>query len=284
MPQTERIPSELFHFAYCGAFDEEVAQLAELAAPERWQTSPESKPFDILHSYIYHTFKKLSQDYNAATSREERDMIIQINEKHQKCCFNTGLFTSKYESIYAFFEENKNEGKQPWYLVGFLKESNPQLAPFKTLPERPKYFSDTSVLIYDPRLPIRANKDHILGDPENIKRLPAKYRDNEVLLNNLFIGAVKMAETKVSANYRLAIPQYFNGRIQLLIPLTFDSDKVDIALAIEREDDIYKARTCLTLDMAYNNARLLVKPDVNWITTGKIKQDDSAHDEKVEYI
>ena len=37
------------------------------------------------------------------------------------------------------------------------------------------------------------------------------------------------------------------------------------ALTIQREDGFYAARTCLTLDMAYNNARLICRPETSWI-------------------
>ena len=33
----------------------------------------------------------------------------------------------------------------------------------------------------------------------------------------------------------------------------------------EPEDGFYAARTCLTLDMAYNNARLICRPETSWI-------------------
>ena len=38
--------------------------------------------------------------------------------------------------------------------------------------------------------------------------------------------------------------------------------------AIQREDGFYSARTCLTLDMAYNNARLICRPESSWIKRG----------------
>ena len=39
----------------------------------------------------------------------------------------------------------------------------------------------------------------------------------------------------------------------------------DLALAVSREGNVYMASTCLTLDMAYNNARLLARPDSEWL-------------------
>ena len=42
-------------------------------------------------------------------------------------------------------------------------------------------------------------------------------------------------------------------------------DKPELALTIQREDGFYAVRTCLTLDMAYNNARLICRPETSWI-------------------
>ena len=36
-------------------------------------------------------------------------------------------------------------------------------------------------------------------------------------------------------------------------------------LAIFKENGFYSGRTCLTLDMAINNARLIAKPDDEWL-------------------
>ena len=40
----------------------------------------------------------------------------------------------------------------------------------------------------------------------------------------------------------------------------------DLALVVHKiENNTYTARTCLTLKMAYNNARLIVKPQSTWL-------------------
>lgn len=63
----------------------------------------------------------------------------------------------------------------------------------------------------------------------------------------------------------LAGAQFYGGRIQLLLPLCLTGDKPELALTIQREDGFYAARTCLTLDMAYNNARLICRSETSWI-------------------
>lgn len=107
----------------------------------------------------------------------------------------------------------------------------------------------------------------IMGDEENLTRIPASLmgEGNSLLLRRAFEGAVVEAARRAAANYTLAVPQFYGGRIQLLLPLCLTGDKPELALTIQREDGFYAARTCLTLDMAYNNARLICRPETSWI-------------------
>ena len=61
----------------------------------------------------------------------------------------------------------------------------------------------------------------------------------------------------------MAGAQFYDGRIQLLLPLSLTVDKPELALTIQREDGFYAARTCFTLEMTYNNARLICHPETS---------------------
>lgn len=252
-------PKNLFDFAYCRRPEDYLGELAAVAAPEEWGSG-----LAVLNNYLHHLFAKLASDYNAAP-KDERDRFIFVRD--DRACFNTGLYTERYEDVYGVFEPNRNPGAQPWFLVGFFKTSAPQLMDLDALPERARFFDEPSDLIYDYRLRIRLNKDHILGDAANLERIPEELRapERRMLLHRVFEGAVIEAERRAASNYMLAVPQCFNGRIQLLLPLCLTGDTPELALAIQREDGYYAARTCLTLDMAYNNARLIARPEVSWI-------------------
>ncbi len=108
---------------------------------------------------------------------------------------------------------------------------------------------------------------HILSDEENMKRIPSEIQEVKNL-QHIFSGAIDMMKKKVSANYKIAVPQYFNGKIQLLLPLCLvDPNVPDLALVVTKNSsgNFYQGHTCLTLEMAYNNARLIAKPDSNWL-------------------
>ena len=81
-------------------------------------------------------------------------------------------------------------------------------------------------------------------------------------------GSVKAARERLRRNYKIAVPQYFitSGTIQLLIPLCLAAqDTADLAIVVEDYGTMYRASTCLTLDQAMNNARLLARPDRDWL-------------------
>jgi hypothetical protein len=44
-----------------------------------------------------------------------------------------------------------------------------------------------------------------------------------------------------------------------------DPERADLALVVARENEVYRASTVLTLDMAFNNARLIARPDREWL-------------------
>jgi Domain of unknown function (DUF3825) len=136
---------------------------------------------------------------------------------------------------------------------------------FPKLPESANYFENPSDLIYDARIDLRVNIDHIIED--NMDRFPQKMVDmGSYQLGLLLAGTIEDSKERVKRNYKTAVPQYFKGKIQLLLPLCLHTkSKADLALAVGKENDVYRASTCLTLDMAINNARLIAKPDDEWL-------------------
>ena len=246
----------LFNFGWFSPdFNARLDELASLAMAEKWDynNSPIGEGHPILFNYIHHTFNRLQAEDN-------------ILEESDKCIFNTGLVTANQEGIFAYFEPNKRQGATiPWYFVGWRKESHRDLLNFTILPETANYFVNPTELIYDTRCELRVNTDHIITD--NISRFPDGMKEMDAYqLGNLLQGTINDAKKRVKRNYKTAIPQYFNGKLQLLLPLCLQSKgNADLALVVEKENNIYRASTILTLDMAVNNARLIAKPDDEWL-------------------
>ena len=59
-------------------------------------------------------------------------------------------------------------------------------------------------------------------------RIPASLmgEGNSLLLRRAFEGAVVEAARRAAANYTLAVPQFYGGRIQLLLPLCLTGDDI----------------------------------------------------------
>ena len=243
---------KLFEFAFCSIYDKRIQWLSEMS-PEKWSFGTLSDN-TILKNYVDHTFGKLY---------EEGKVI----ENENYAVFNTGLFTAYYEGIYAYFVPNNNEGRQKWFLDGFYTSYQLASMGIADKPLRANYFENPEELVFDTNCDIVPQYRHIFDDPENYLRIPEAVREN-ANKKMLFDGAISHAKAMIDANYKNAVPQYYKGKIQLLIPICLVSDKSpDLALVVSKNEmgNQYLGHTCLTLDMAYNNARLIARPDSVWL-------------------
>lgn len=257
----DALPESFKEFAYCP--DLRFTDLDKLSAcGEYWGNDNW-----ILASYLRNTYARAAQLWNKALENGET-CTDGLSISGDRAIFNTGLYTDSFEAIYLLFEPNlRKDAIQKWFLKGTHKASDRALGSFSLLPERVYFDEDPRDLVFDHRLQIRPNYDHILRDEENVKRLPASLagESNYFLLRHAFEGAVDEARRRASANYTLAVPQYYNGKVQLLLPLRLTSDQAELALTIERVGGHYAARTCLDMEMAYCNARVICKPEASWI-------------------
>jgi len=235
-----------------------------LAEPEPWEYkhTTSREPFPILRGYIRHTFQRL----------EEMDGGIGVSGDKKNAAFNTGLVTPNQEEIYAFFCCNPRPGRQPWRLQAFKKASDWDLIEQfgSSAPPLANYFDDPSVLLYDKRCELYVNIDHVM---EQIERFPAHLQKNPYVARQLLISAEATTKKRVYRNYKAAVPQFYRdkggaGDVQLLLPICFeDPARADLALVVAKTEagNAYRGSTVLTLDMAYNNARLLARPDNEWL-------------------
>ena len=218
-------------------------QLSQIADKENWSNSTYPNN-GILANYIVKTYDKLTS---------EKKIII----GQDYALFNTGLFNKYYDPIYAY-----QKGTEISFLTGYELSS----MGITDRPERANYFENPELLLFDWHYPIDVYYKHILDDEKNKNRLPQEFLNSNNKIN-IINGALDTMKKRVSANYKLAIPQYYEGKIQLLLPLCLMSDnKPDVAIAVTKKNNCYQGHTCLTLDMAYNNARLIAKPESNWLS------------------
>jgi cold shock CspA family protein len=241
--------------------------LADIAEPENWNYTerPARDSHPILRSYLKYTFLRLHElgrDY------------VRVSDDEGHLAFNTGLVTPFQEEIFALFTRRpEGEIGPPWVLKGFEKASSwvflkeiggdpPRLA---------WYFDDPGQLVFDTRLELRVNVEHVPHDPERFPEALKSISPED--LAALVNAKAPEALDRVKRNYKTAIPQFYRdgksgeGKMQLLLPVALlRRDNVELALAVDRlPSDVYLGRTVLSLDWAYNNARLLTRPDTDWL-------------------
>jgi len=283
----------LQRFAYLGEEEDVVHRLKAAALDEDWdyRTSQSRKPHEILYNYLQFTFAKLIDEDRGLASMDRKIRIrADLKDHGPLATFNTGLVDKRYESIFALFERNDPGRQQPWKFLAFCTpgEDEGKLLSryFNPLPAPARYFSHASELLYDPDAPLHPDYTHILS--ENRDRLPQEllklvgHLDAVRAENTLKMHidrAIDLARKRTRWNFKTAIPHYFPTfrRLDFLLPLCLlDDSTVDGALAVQRTETGYLGNTILPLDWAYKSARLVCRPDSDWLAPKKIDAGDVA--------
>ena len=262
-------PNRIFDFAYWPEFEGDIATLASLADNEVWKPKnitpvpPQekenyyykfSKDNPTLASYILNTYKRIVQED-----------ILPITVNKQNARFHTGLFSPSREPIYALFEKNDYLKAQYWKFMRFCLKNDKKLLSLGPLPNMRDYNKSPFDLRFDPNKEIVPNIQHVLY--EHPWRYPSSFQGlYKVGRENLLDGAIRRAQGKIRETPSSAVPQYYNGIIQWLLPLELMDEKVEVALVVDiLSDCTYRGNTVLPLDWAYMNARVITKPQVNWL-------------------
>lgn len=257
----------IYRFAYLGELGKwcgKLRELADLAEPEIWSTgAPDS--YDVLHNYLVNTFDKAYQDN-----------LVELSEQDEYASYNTGLMTVNGEDIICLFNRFDSSKKYSFHIHGFYKISDRIIMKhFDKTPSVVSYFDDPAKAYFNPHLEVVPNIDHIID--ENSDRFPKhlQVKGKDFILS-LMTHATDLALKRCKRNHRIAVPQYYRGKITYLLPINLDG--YIVALALEEINNRYRANTVLTIEMAYNNARLIMKPESNWLDISKLIGDCQASD------
>ena len=155
-----------------------------------------------------------------------------------------------------------------WDFIEFNTDQSVYRRYFAEVPEIATYFSEAEVadLIFDTRVPVIPDKVHLLKRKNRIESEKIRNLDDDAFVDEISY-AIELARKRINRNYKTAIPHFYDNRIQFLLPLCFRSNKAEavVALVVNKNENIHEAHTILSLDQAYNNARLLAKPDREWL-------------------
>ena len=195
--------------------------------------------------------------------------LVKESDDGEWSCFNTGLMTIYGEDIVGLFEKNRKEGQQPWYFKGFKAESDRDIQNvFTCLPAIATYNTSKEDYYFDTNKEVVLSVEHILQD--NLERYPEELQALGIhVIKSLVQSSFETAKKKIKRNNRLVVPQFYNNKFSYLMPikLPLSNQKfITMALAVEKMDSgNYRANTIFTTEMAYGKARLVMKPESNWL-------------------
>lgn len=257
-------------FANFTNLKQSLLDLKALAETENWDyLKKPTRGVPVLFSYLNQTCIRLIKQDKVVRGKSTKD-------KMEYAYFNTGLVTPQQDEIFAYFIKNPNYylltgwGVQSaeWNFIEFNTEQSVYRRYFIEVPEIATYFSEAEVadLIFDTRVPIIPDKEHLLKRKIRIESERIRNLDDEAFIEEIK-DAIELAKKRIKRNYKTAIPHFYDNRIQFLLPLCFRSNKAEAvaALVVNKNENIHEAHTILSLDQAYNNARLLAKPDREWL-------------------
>lgn len=250
--------------------------------------------YDILQSYLQHLFEKLLSDFTEQNPKNA-DKIF-FSDNHKYALFNSGLLNKYAQDIYILGEVFNLNGYCRFVL------SNPIIAPGKVeliksynfnplkinkLPDVVEFFDDLNDIMYDSKIPIdlddTENLKHIIEDGAKRNRFPQKYKElyekgDLASISTTLKTAIENSKKIAKRNYKYVVPQYRSGKngepgkIQFLMPIYLDSqygEKPDFALVLNiarfTGQSYYTPETVLELPWAYNNARVICKPEDTWL-------------------
>jgi len=303
--KTTQIPNNLMQWAWMGDFRQVITDLKNIALKERWYYKVQNPafPFPILSKYLTYTFFRLSKEQGKIKTT---DQYAAFNTG-----LVNNLYEPIYALFEKNKVQDKQEWYFHEFCISGVGKGGKILASnFNPLPQRAHFFNNPAELIYDSNAPEpQLNWNHIILD--NVSRLPIEFleenkptsflfRDTSGMntvekadyfsqlasaiendskkfraIKNRFADSLSLALKRVQWNFKTAIPMYYpqNNKMSLLLPLSLlDDEVIDLALVTEKtQSGAYLGHTILPLDWAYSNARLVTRPDSDWLVAEKIE-------------
>lgn len=271
------------------SIEEALPRLCELAETEDWG----GDSLGGLRYYLKSVYHRLIDDEKADKSGgwpsfcRVGDVVV----------FCTGLFTRMGgHFIYAKLS-NKKDGrfqKLEWLSHGTSPDGhrllNPELLGLDEtgekanhgLPYPPNWIREPERLLFDYRYGSRESGDIDFNFSHIYQNLKSRSADSSAFIarypekTSSFDDAIRkhfgVTRKLLQGNFKIAIPTFYRGEIQVLVPLYLEEDpkKVSVALVVTLNRDPkrrchYYCPTCLSLDMARRDARVITRVSDTWL-------------------
>jgi cold shock CspA family protein len=177
-----------------------LLDLKNLAEQENWDyLKKPTRGAPVLFSYINQTCFRLIKQNKIVIGKSTKD-------KKEYAYFNTGLVTPQQDEIFAYFIKNPNYFKltgwgvqsSEWNFIEFNTEQSVYRRYFIDVPEIATYFSEAEVadLIFDTRVPIIPDKEHLLKRKNRIESDRIRNLDDEAFVEEIK-DAIELAKKRI---------------------------------------------------------------------------------------
>lgn len=254
-----------------------LEDIAQNTIPESWKYKNKQSSINhpILKSYLENVLARLIKE-----SQDGRKGKIVFSKDDKYVMFNTNLLDKYFHEVIIVGDLENTDGeihiKNPYRSTSSIKRRKMGFDE-NALP--PQFFEDVNEVIFQTSWEIDKDFDtftHIIEDRRD--RFPDEYHNMSTEeLATKFDNAIDFAVALAQRNYKFIVPMYRpqEDKIQLLMPIYLKgtySIRPDFALILtpDKELCMYDPETILPLDAAYQNARLIAKPEESWLNPDEI--------------
>lgn len=227
-----------------------------------------------LRNYLNYTFVRLVELQNS--DHASAGQYFREAADQNWICFNTGLQNIHGADLIATFEKYAPKvGAPPRIVPDYVYKGcyTPSERMYRehfgtSVPELAWYSRSATDYVFDTGYHLdRDSFDHLF---DRAKERAGLGTVNDEVVRNYLRGALENLVPKIRRNYKVAIPVYYveEKRMQMLLPFAAANDSNDYsAFLVERDDSakVYRLKTIFDLDQAYFSARLITRPDRDWL-------------------
>lgn len=239
---------------------------------ERFKAKYSSSAVPKLRNYLNYTFVRL-----VALEQGEPGRYFQLSRDGEWICFNTGLQNTHAVDLFATFQKyapregGRSDNVRPdWVYKGCYALNDVQYRNHfgNAGPEIAWYSTDSRDFVFDTSYSLDKDSfDHLF---ERAKERSGLANLSDEVVRNYLRGAIENLIPKIRRNYKVAIPVYYveEKRMQLLLPFFSASNANEISCFLVERDDLHRSyhlKTIFDLDQAYFSARLITRPDRDWL-------------------
>lgn len=293
---------EIEKFAWMGDWGEFLKELSDIALDENWtfkNSNGEIYENGLLKNYICNTFFRLKKESKIYISDDNTFAVFNsglVDKRYDDIyvCFEPYNGKSNWKFCGFAAANNRSLKKRIRRLFSSLPPTAQYFEKLEDLlfdSSKDLYVDYEHILIDNiDRLPLSFLMNELRDNDEAMDLLKQiKHSNMDVrekvydelselvetdsrtfrTLRNRLEDAVDIAKRRVKWNFRTAVPSYYPRKdtMSLLLPLcVINESNADAALVVEMQDSgKYIGQTILTMEQAYVNARLICRPDSDWL-------------------